>query len=214
MLARCLGLLARVIIWSRRVRRRVKMAIMRPAFKRYGANFSFDPDGLYSYQTIEVGNDVFIGPGAVFRAPNSGIIIGNKVMFGTNVTILGGNHNTSVIGRFMYDVKDKRPEDDLPVIIEDDVWVGTGAIVLQGVRLSRGCIVAAGAVVTKEVPPYSVVAGVPAKVLSVRFSIETIMAHEKELYPPDKRFRREQLMDSLANYQIMSVTNESSASKS
>lgn len=113
-------------------------------------------------------------------------------MFGPRVTVVGGNHNTEVIGRFMYDVHEKRSGDDLDVIFEDDVWVGSGAIILKGVRVGRGSIVAAGAVVNKDVRPYSIVGGIPAKQFSTRFEdLEAIIEHEEALYPPDKRFSEE-----------------------
>lgn len=158
------------------------MVIYRSMFKKYGKQVVFNPRDFFSYQTIELGDYVFIGPGAKFSAPESGITIGNKVMFGPNVTIMGGDHNTSQIGRFMYDVEEKLPENDLPVVIKDDVWVGTGAIILKGVTIHRGAIVAAGALVLKDVPAYSIVGGVPAKVLKMRFSEEEILKHERELY--------------------------------
>ena len=176
------------------------MLILRSAFKRCGKNVRFDPDGVYTYKNIEIGNDVFIGPRAAFLASESGIVIGNKVMFGPNVTIVGGDHNTSVIGQFMFDVRAKRPEDDQPVVIEDDVWIGARAILLKGVRLGRGCIVAAGSVVTKSVAPYTVVAGVPARVRSVRFPIETILIHEARLYSSERRLSRDYLIDTLKDY--------------
>lgn len=180
--------IAHAIIFCRRASRRLRMLLLRPAFKRHGANFVFDPAGDYSYATIEVGDNVFIGNGATLQASESGIVIGNKVMFGPNVTIMGGNHNTSVVGQFMFDVKVKRPEDDEPVVIEDDVWVGAGAIVLKGVRLGRGCVVAAGAVVTRDVPPYTIAGGVPARVLSARFDAEAVISHESKLYPASRRY--------------------------
>jgi acetyltransferase-like isoleucine patch superfamily enzyme len=55
-----------------------------------------------------------------------------------------------------------------PVVIEDDVWLGAGAIVLDGVRIGKGCIVGAGAVVTKDLPDYAIAIGVPAKVTKMR----------------------------------------------
>ena len=61
-----------------------------------------------------------------------------------------------------------------PIVIEDDVWIGARVTVLGGVTIGRGAIVAAGAVVTKNVAPYSIVAGVPAKPLKMRFDEETI----------------------------------------
>ncbi|KAI9133931.1 DapH/DapD/GlmU-related protein [Acaryochloris sp. CCMEE 5410] len=58
-----------------------------------------------------------------------------------------------------------------PVIIEDDVWLGAGTTVLDGVKIGKGCIVGAGAVVTKDLPAYAIAAGVPAKVIKMREGI-------------------------------------------
>tara|TARA_A100001391_G_C5079914_1_gene279860 strand:- start:4151 stop:4474 length:324 start_codon:yes stop_codon:yes gene_type:complete len=77
---------------------------------------------------------------------------------------------------------EKRAEDDLGVVIEDDVWVGTRAVILHGVTVGRGSIVAAGAIVTKDVPRYSIVAGVPAQVIKYRWSADAIAEHERDLY--------------------------------
>ena len=178
-----------------RARRRLKMLALRGAFRRHGRNFIFDPNGLYSFERIEVGDDVFIGPGASLTASRSRIVIGNKVMLGPNVTVLGGNHNIGEVGRFMFDVKEKRPGDDQPVVIEDDVWVGAGATILKGVRVGRGSVVAAGAVVTSTVPPYSVVGGLPARMIKMRFDRATIEEHERRLYPEAARLSRECLED-------------------
>lgn len=166
------------------------MLVLRPLFGAYGRNFTFDPYGLYSYRSIVVGDDVYVGPGAVITSTRPrGICIGSKVMFGPNVSLIGGDHNTALAGRYMYDVHEKRSDDDLPIVIEDDVWVGSGAIILKGVTVGRGSVIAAGAVVTRDIPPYSIAGGVPAKVLKRRGSDEEILAHENALYPPDARIR-------------------------
>ena len=182
-----------VILW-RRIWQRLNMLLLRSAFHRYGKHFIFDPRDSFSYDNIEVGDDVSFGSGALLLAAKSKIIIGNKVMFGPKVTIVGGRHNTSVVGRFMYDVHEKRLDDDLGVIFEDDIWVGSCAIILRGVRVGRGSIVAAGALVNKSVLPYTIVGGIPAKKISMRFNdIDTIMTHEAMLYPPENRLSREYL---------------------
>jgi len=62
----------------------------------------------------------------------------------------------------------EQPTTYRPIMIGDDVFIGMGAIILSGVKLGKGCVVAAGAVVTRDVAPYSVVAGVPARKLSER----------------------------------------------
>lgn len=73
------------------------------------------------------------------------------------------------------------------VIIEEDAWVGTESIILSRSKIGRGAVVAAGSVVTKPIPPYAVVAGSPAKVIAVRFSLEQVLEHERILYPPEER---------------------------
>lgn len=108
-------------------------------------------------------------------------------MFGPGVIIRGGNHNTGVIGAFMADVKVKRPEDDMDVAIEGDAWIGAGAIILKGVTIGRGSIVAAGAVVTKSFPPYSIIGGVPARLIRPRWEAAVVAEHERILYPDSSR---------------------------
>jgi len=166
------------IIFIKKIVSRILLHILKPLFSKCGKNVLFFPNDHFSYKTISIGNDVFIGPGAHFSSIKS-ITIGNKVLFGPNVTIIGGDHNTSKIGQFMFDVDEKLPENDLPILIKDDVWIGAGAIILKGVTIEEGSIVAAGSLVNKHVPPYSVVGGVPAKVLKERFPEELLDMHIK-----------------------------------
>lgn len=181
--------------YFRKLMRRLRMYALRPLFGSYGKNFWFDPDGQYSFQNIYVGDNVSLGSRPTLVADISFIRIGNNVMFGPEVTIRGGNHRIDIIGRFMTDIgpQEKRLIDDQGVIIEDDVWIGTRTIILHGVTIRRGAIVAAGAIVTHDVPPYAVVGGVPARVIKFRWDVDTILKHEEMLYPPEKRLGREVL---------------------
>ena len=135
----------------------------------------------------------YLGPHAIILATESKVYIGNKVLFGPRVTIIGGDHRVTDVGRFIYDVLDKKPGDDLDVHIEDDVWVGSNATILKGVTVGRGAVVAAGALVIKDVPPYAIVGGVPAKVLKYRWDIPTTLEHERRLYGEEQRFSEEDL---------------------
>lgn len=191
-LSRVLGL---VYDFLSRGSRRVRMYMLRPLFGSCGKNVSFDPDGFYSFRNIHIGDHVGLGMRPILVAALSEIRIGSHVMFGPEVTIRGGNHRTDLVGRHMTEVgpAEKRPSDDQGVIIEDDVWIGTRAIILCGVKIGRGAIVAAGAVVTRNVPPYAVVGGVPAKVIKYRWDVDTILTHEAALYSPQKRLRRHEL---------------------
>lgn len=133
-----------------------------------------------TYKNIHIGNEVFIGSKACFLSTRAQIFIGNHVMFGPNVFIITGNHRIDIIGRYMSDIKDseKFPEDDQDVIIEDDVWIGANAIILKGVTVGEGSVVAAGSVVTKNIEPYSIYAGIPAKKIRNRFSKEQQEKHK------------------------------------
>lgn len=188
-------LLAKSHLFCKRIQRRLWMHCYSALFEKHGTNFIFDPFGEFSFENICVGDDVFIGVGTSLIASRSKIVIGNKVMFGPEVVVRGGNHTTRKIGRFMRDVtdQDKSAEDDKGVVIEDDVWIGTRAIILSGSTIKRGAIVAAGAVVNNRVPPYAIVAGVPAKVVRFRWDAEGILAHEAKLYCKEQRLTRNQI---------------------
>jgi len=180
----------------RRIWRRLRMYLLLPLFREHGQNIWLDPDGFYSFDNIVLGSDITLGYRPVLLASESILQIGSKVMFGPHVTVVGGNHNTSEIGRFMYDVKEKRPEDDRGVLIEDDVWIGSNAVILQGVTVGRGSIVAAGSVVTKSVPPYAIVAGNPARVIKFRWDVDTLIRHERMLYIEGLRISEGKLRDA------------------
>lgn len=175
-------MLSTLIILYTKVRKRLKMLLLRPAFKSYGANFIFDPYSSFTYKNIEIGDDVYIGEGAHFSATESYIKIGNKVMFGPKVTLVTGDHNSQVAGQYMKDVKYKEPEDDQPITIEDDVWLGCGVIVLKGVTIGAGSIIAAGSVVTKNVPMNSIAGGVPANIIKDRFEKDDWEIHKQLLF--------------------------------
>ena len=87
--------------------------------------------------------------------------IGNHVNLAQGITVTALNHNFSDTNKRI----DEQGVSTNPVTIEDDVWVGANAVILPGVTIGEHCVIAAGAVVTKDVPPHSLVAGVPAKVI-------------------------------------------------
>ena len=87
--------------------------------------------------------------------------IGSHVNLAQGITVTALNHNFSDTSKRI----DEQGVSTSPVTIEDDVWIGANAVILPGVTIGEHCVVAAGAVVTKDVPPHSLVAGVPAKVI-------------------------------------------------
>lgn len=89
------------------------------------------------------------------------VTIGSHVNLAQGITVTALNHNFSDTSKRI----DEQGISTKPVVIEDDVWIGANAVILPGVTVGRHAVVAAGAVVTKDVPPYSIVGGVPAKIL-------------------------------------------------
>ena len=89
---------------------------------------------------------------------------------------------------------------DGEIIVGEDAWIGAGTILLSHCKIGRGAVVAAGAVVSKEVPPYAVVAGVPAKIIATRFSLEQIVAHEIKLYTKEERMTKVELERLFCEY--------------
>ena len=117
------------------------------------------------------GKDVYIGHQCHIGAD---VVFGNKVLLASNVSFVGGDHRWDVVGVPIMDTGRDRLA---AVDIGDDVWIGHGAIILQGVSLGEGCIVAAGSVVTRDVAPYSIVGGNPAAVIRRRFDDEQAELH-------------------------------------
>ena len=141
-----------------------------------GKNFIVSNPG-----NISIGEYTHIGPNVLMYATLKKISIGKCVLIAPNVIIVTGNHRTDIIGEYMAFVtdKDKLPENDKDVVIEDDVWIGAGCIILMGVTIGRGSIIHAGQVITRDVPPYTIY--INEKIKINRFANDEIKEHEKLL---------------------------------
>ena len=131
------------------------------------------------YRQFRLGRYSVIESGACINNAVGDVIIGDYTRIGLHNTIIGpvniGDHVNLAQGitvtalNHNYEDSEKRIDEQgvstTPVVIEDDVWIGANAVILPGVRVGTHSVVAAGAVVTKEVPPHSIVAGIPAKII-------------------------------------------------
>ncbi|RZF55635.1 CatB-related O-acetyltransferase [Acinetobacter halotolerans] len=107
--------------------------------------------------------------------PIDQLYIGNFVCFGAEcVIMMGGNqlHRPDWISTFPFDTRSFLPAGD--TVIADGCWIGSRAMIMQGVKLGEGAVIATGAVVTQDVPAYAIVGGVPAKLINYRFPQEQI----------------------------------------
>lgn len=153
-------------------------------------------------ENFHFSNNVRISRYAVIYSTDAKVFIGEKVGIGPYLKIITGNHRFDKVGHFVFDGDyEKKPEDDKDVIIEGDSWFGINVTILAGVTIGRGTMIAAGAVVTKSCPPYSIIGGNPARILKYRFAIDDILEHEKMLYPIEKRYSREELIAVREKYE-------------
>lgn len=124
---------------------------------------------------ITVGKQGYIGPDARI---GPGVVIGDFFMAGAGLMIIGDDHVFDTVGiPIIFSGRPKFKK----TIIGDDVWIASRATVFRGITIGDGAIIAAGAVVTKSVDPYTIVGGVPAKVIRKRFSDEDCLIHRKSL---------------------------------
>lgn len=156
--------------------------------------FITNPENVYLYGCNGLNNAYIMTTNAKFiMKHHSGAAEGLKVST--------GNH-AMIVGRFYRTITEaEKPKDlDKDVIVESDVWIGRNVTLLSGVTVGRGCIVAASAVVTRSTPPYCVIAGIPAKPIKMKWTIDEILQHEAALYPEDERYKREELEEIFSKY--------------
>lgn len=147
--------------YASKVCRKIRGGCAKHILKYCGTNVNIEKGAHFS-TSVSLGDNSGIGIDCEIHGD---VTIGNNVMMGPKVAIYTQNHSTRSIDTPMIDQGLEKPES---VIIEDDVWIGHGAIILPGVTVKRGSVVGAGAVVTKTYPEYSVIVGNPAKVVKTR----------------------------------------------
>lgn len=177
---------ALILAVSRRVQTRVKAFALRKVLT-HGHGFHLGArTRIWAPVRVSIGNNVYVGKDVHIECNAD---IGDCVMIANRVALVGRHdHDFRTVGvpvRFSPWVGSTNPHSpfrDEKVSIESDVWLGFGAVVLSGVCVGRGAIVAAGSVVTKSVEPYAIVGGNPARQIGRRFADESqITEHEQRI---------------------------------
>lgn len=163
--------------------------LVRVKYNRYtiGKNFhSGRGVFMWAKNTIVIGDNFYIGRYSMIE---SDAIIGNNVIIANHVALIGKyDHNYQQIGtpiRLADQIRDNIYNWkglNLKITIADDVWIGLGSIILSGVTIGKGSIIAAGSVITKDIEPYSIYGGNPAKKIRSRFESEKQLAEHIRLY--------------------------------
>ena len=115
------------------------------------------PDG----GTVRIGKRVWIGQNCIIEGKS--VSIGDDVILAPYVHVMDGDHGIARNQRI-----NRQAAETAPAIIDDDVWIGSGSAVLKGVRLHEGCVIGARSVVTRDIPPYAIAVGAPARVIGER----------------------------------------------
>ena len=143
---------------------KLRYLLVRGIFKRCGKNVNVERGAYFQNGfNIEIGDNSGIGINA--QIPND-VIIGSNVLMGPDVLIFSGSHQ--YLSKKLL-IREQGVEGPNQVKIEDDVWIGARAIILGGVRIGEGAVIGAGSVVTKDVEPYTVIAGIPAREIKRRY---------------------------------------------
>lgn len=145
------------------------------------------PENMYLYGNNSVRNAIILNLNAKFVMKyGSGAAEGLKVATGNHAQLIGRYYRTIT--------EEEKPTGyDKDVVVEEDVWIGLNVTLLAGISIGRGAVISAGSVVNKDIPPYCVAGGVPAKPIKFKWTIDQILAHESKLYPQEERYSREEL---------------------
>lgn len=151
-----------------------RVSILKKLFKSTGENIHVNPFFRCDYgYNIEVGEKFYANYDCIIL-DICNVIIGNNVMFAPRVCIFSATHPTDSF------VRNSGVEYGKPIVIEDDVWIGGNAVINPGVKIGKGSIVASGTVVTKNVPPNTIIGGNPGKIIRE-------ISDEESKYWQDKR---------------------------
>lgn len=162
----------------KKITRKIKQIVDIFKWKLRNRHNGLIPKKLFPFESVVAGNMSYGELNVVTFNNKTKLIIGNYVSIAQNVYfLLDVEHNLNHLSTYpfmkrIYNIDEAFSKGD--IIVEDDVWIGFGSIILSGVKIGRGSVVAAGSVVTKDIPPYAIVGGTPAKIIKYRFSKKTI----------------------------------------
>lgn len=162
----------------------IKRQLFRRKWRKKNEHNQTAANNVFNMDKVAVGRYTYGVLNVLMHDDHSALKIGDFCSIGPEVTfILSADHYIDCVSTFPFKAKvlhqGAEGVSKGSILVDDDVWIGQRAMILSGVHIGQGAVIAAGAVVTKDVPPYAVVGGVPAKIIKYRFSECTRRALEK-----------------------------------
>lgn len=191
----------------------VKLLWFRKKWRKQNAHNLTTAANCFNARCVSVGNGTY---GALdvrhFGNPDEQVQIGNYCSIGPEcVFMTGGEHRYDGLSTYPFRAKLGSRENESvtrgPIVLEDDVWLGFRCTILSGVRIGKGAVIAAGAVVTKDIPPYAIAGGVPAKVIKYRFDQPVIQEVQNADF---SSLTSDKILQNLAQFDL-SLTEENAA---
>ena len=173
----------------------------REKYGKMGRNIMLEPPIYFSNQSsVFLDDHVKIRQGFQLINNSGKFIVGEYSAIAMNCMVVTGNHRPTVgvphtiLGA--YHINDKETD----VVVNEEVWIGVNCTLLPGTVIGRGAIIGGCSMVNKEIPPYAVAVGAPARVIASVFTIDEILEHERKIYPPEKRLTKEYLEELFATH--------------
>ena len=146
------------------------------------------PEGLFMHENTRLRSNC-----CILNGPTRKVVINKYTAIACGCTFITNGHKSTVsvphIVLGASHINDKSGD----IILGEDVWVGANCTFMPGVKVGRGAVVGTGTLVTKDIPPYAVVVGSPAKIIAKKFELDDILLHEEHLYAESERFSKEEL---------------------
>ncbi|WP_175990106.1 CatB-related O-acetyltransferase [Bacillus sp. Marseille-Q1617] len=157
------------------IKKKLNLYLLKRKWRKKNSHNKTTINSIFPFEVVDVGNYTYGTLNiSYFGSEDEKLDIGNLVSIGGNVLfMLGGNHQYNTLTTYPFKVKVLMEKSEAltkgPIIIEDDVWIGNNVIILSGIKIGKGAIIAAGSVITRDVEPYSIVGGNPASLIKYRF---------------------------------------------
>lgn len=155
------------------------------------------PENIYIYDFARIGRR-----STIMTMGDSRFIMKRGCLTAEGLVVVTSNHRQH-IGKFLSGKNEDNEYKD--IIVEEDVWIGINVTLLAGAHIGRGAIIGASSVVTKNIPPYAVAVGNPAKVIKFKWSIDEILEHERQIYDESERLSRELLVKNFQDFENKNI---------